>query len=50
VPTRQVPAPACLVHWADAVKPWDTGFVAEQDRWAGWEAAFRTRTGSPAST
>jgi hypothetical protein len=50
VPTRQVPAPACLVHWADAVKPWDTGFVAEQDRWAGWEAAFRTRTGSPAAT
>ena len=33
VPTRSSPGAPGLVHWADAVKPWDDGYVAEQDRW-----------------
>jgi hypothetical protein len=33
VPTRSsVEAPG-LVHWADPVKPWDSGYTAEENRW-----------------
>ncbi|MEL7976903.1 glycosyltransferase [Isoptericola sp. F-RaC21] len=34
VPTRDLPgAPARLVHWADAVKPWHDAYTARQDLW-----------------
>jgi hypothetical protein len=33
VPTRSSVAEPGLVHWADPVKPWDDGYVAEQQRW-----------------
>lgn len=34
VPTRDLPtAEAKLVHWADAVKPWDDAYVARQELW-----------------
>ena len=33
VPTRSSPGAPGLVHWADPVKPWDDGYIAEQDRW-----------------
>jgi lipopolysaccharide biosynthesis glycosyltransferase len=33
VPTRTVVEHPALVHWADPVKPWDAGYVPEQERW-----------------
>jgi hypothetical protein len=33
VPTRVVQDRPGLIHWADPVKPWDDGYVAEQERW-----------------
>lgn len=35
VPTRDIPGDARLVHWADAVKPWDEPYVARQELWLG---------------
>jgi hypothetical protein len=33
VPTHSVVDRPGLIHWSDPVKPWDTGYTPEQERW-----------------
>ena len=43
VPTRSTADDPALVHWADPVKPWQAGYVSEQERWLAAEAQWRKR-------
>ena len=47
VPTRMPGAGPGLVHWADAVKPWQQALVPERGEWRRYAASFR-RAGEPA--